>query len=152
MVNFALEKLGLLILFPKRVIYLLKPTDNQRIVQVLRELVVLNVVGSNPTSHPEEFLDNQTIIEDFSFYTTFYYSRNRQKSLKIRLISTHLIMVCFPIVSLKTNRNILTIRVEVRKEEKRKDGTFKVRIRITQNRKIKRFLHTKISITLVFFI
>ena len=114
--------------------------------------MVLNVVGSNPTSHPEEILDNQTIIEDSLFYTTFYYSRNRQKSLKIRLISTHLIMVCFPIVSLKTNRNILTIRVEVRKEEKRKDGTFKVRIRITQNRKIKRFLHTKISITLVFFI
>ena len=47
---------------------------------------------------------------------------------------------------------MLTIRVEVRKEEKQKDVTFKVRIRIAQNRKIKRFLHTKISITLVFFI
>ena len=28
--------------------------------------MVLNVVGSNPTSHPEEILDNR-IIEDFLF-------------------------------------------------------------------------------------
>ena len=33
---------------------------------------------------------------------------------------------------------MLTIKTEVRKEEKGKDGTFKVRIRITHNRKIKR--------------
>ena len=59
----------------------------------------------------EEILDNQMIIEDFSFYATFYYSRNRQKSLKISLISTLLITVYSPIVSLKkTNRNTLTIR------------------------------------------
>lgn len=38
---------------------------------------------------------------------------------------------------------MLTIKIEVRKKEKRKDGTFKVRIRITQNRKIKR-LSTKL--------
>ena len=67
------------LLFPKRVIYLLKPTDNQRIEQVLRKLVVLNVVGSNPTSHPKEILDNQTIVEDFLFYATFYRSRNPLK-------------------------------------------------------------------------
>ena len=69
MVNFALEKLGLLILFPKRVIYLLKPTDNQRIVQVLRELVVLNVVGSNPTSHPPKKRESSAVAEDFLFCT-----------------------------------------------------------------------------------
>ena len=68
-VNFAFEKLGLLILFPKRVIYLLKPTDNQRIEQVLRKLVVLNVVGSNPTSHPEEILGNQRLSRIFRLYT-----------------------------------------------------------------------------------
>ena len=83
------------------------------------------------------------IIEDFSFYATSYYSRNRQKSLKIRLISTLLITVCFRNVSEKTAIKMLTIKTEVRKEEKRKDGTFKVRIRITQNRKIKR-LPTKL--------
>ena len=29
--------------------------------------MVLNVVGSSPTSHPKEVLDNRKIIEDFSF-------------------------------------------------------------------------------------
>jgi hypothetical protein len=43
----------------------------------------------------------------------------------------------------KTAIKMLTIKTEVRKEEKRKDGTFKVRIRITHNRKIKR-LSTKL--------
>ena len=38
---------------------------------------------------------------------------------------------------------MLTIRAEVRKEEQRKDGTFRVKIRFTQNRKIKR-LPTKL--------
>ena len=38
---------------------------------------------------------------------------------------------------------MLTIRAEVRKEERRKDGTFKVRIRIIHNRKI-RWLSTKL--------
>lgn len=33
---------------------------------------------------------------------------------------------------------MLTIRAEVRREEQRKDGTFRVKIRFTQNRKIKR--------------
>ena len=55
----------MLILFPKRVIYLLKPTDSQRIVQVLRELVVLNVVGSNPTSHPKK--NPQLVLRIFLF-------------------------------------------------------------------------------------
>ena len=48
----------MMLLFPNEIFNLLKPTDNQRIVQVLRELVVLNVVGSNPTSHPK-ILGNQ---------------------------------------------------------------------------------------------
>ena len=69
----------MMLLFPNEIFYLLKPADNQRIEQTFRKLVVLNVVGSNPTSHPEEFLDNQTIIEDSLFYTTFYYSRNPLK-------------------------------------------------------------------------
>ena len=47
---------------------------------------------------------------------------------------------CFP---KKTNRNMLTIRAEVRKEQVRKDGSFNIKIRITQNRKIKR-LSTKL--------
>ena len=38
---------------------------------------------------------------------------------------------------------MLTIRAEVRREEQRKDGTFRVKIRFTQNRKIKR-LPTKL--------
>ena len=38
---------------------------------------------------------------------------------------------------------MLTIKTGVRKEEKRKDGTFKVRIRITHSRKI-RWLSTKL--------
>ena len=38
---------------------------------------------------------------------------------------------------------MLTIKTGVRKEERRKDGTFKVRIRITHNRKI-RWLSTKL--------
>ena len=29
--------------------------------------MVLNVVGSNPTSHPKGILDNHKIIEDFLF-------------------------------------------------------------------------------------
>ena len=31
--------------------------------------MVLNVVGSNPTSHPKDILDNHKIIEDFLFIT-----------------------------------------------------------------------------------
>ena len=38
---------------------------------------------------------------------------------------------------------MLTIRAEVRKEQVRKDGSFNIKIRITQNRKIKR-LSTKL--------
>ena len=38
---------------------------------------------------------------------------------------------------------MLTIRAEVRKEQVRKDGSFNIKIRITQNRKIKR-LPTKL--------
>ena len=56
-----------MLLFPREIFYLLKPPDNQRIEQTFRQLVVLNVVGSNPTSHPKEILSNQLIIEDFLF-------------------------------------------------------------------------------------
>ena len=63
----------MMLLFPNEIFNLLKPADNQRIEQTFRKLVVLNVVGSNPTSHPEEILDNQTIIEDFLFYLTFLF-------------------------------------------------------------------------------
>ena len=38
---------------------------------------------------------------------------------------------------------MLTIRTEVRKEQVRKDGSFNIKIRITQNRKI-RWLSTKL--------
>ena len=47
------EKATMMLLFPNEIFNLLKPTDNQRIEQTFRKLVVLNVVGSNPTSHPK---------------------------------------------------------------------------------------------------
>ena len=55
-----------MLLFPNEIFNLLKPADNQRIEQTFRKLVVLNVVGSNPTSHPEEILDNRD-YRGFSF-------------------------------------------------------------------------------------
>ena len=97
-----------------------------------------------PLVTQSKILDNQTIIEDSLFYTTLYYSRN---PLKIALKTVYfypfdygLFPNCFP---KKTNRNMLTIRTEVRKEQVRKDGSFNIKIRITQNRKIKR-LPTKL--------
>ena len=58
----------MMLLFPNEIFYLLKPADNQRIVQVLRKLVVLNVVGSNPTSHPKE--KSSVIIDCRGFFVS----------------------------------------------------------------------------------
>ena len=44
----------MMLLFPNEIFNLLKPADNQRIEQTFRKLVVLNVVGSNPTSHQKK--------------------------------------------------------------------------------------------------
>ena len=56
-----------MLLFPNEIFNLLKPADNQRIEQTFRKLVVLNVVGSNPTSHPKEVLDNQKRLSRIFF-------------------------------------------------------------------------------------
>ena len=50
-----------MLLFPNEIFNLLKPADNQRIEQTFRKLVVLNVVGSNPTSHPKEILGKKLL-------------------------------------------------------------------------------------------
>ena len=55
----------MMLLFPNEIFNLLKLADNQRIEQAFRKLVVLNVVGSNPTSHPREILS--IVAEDFLF-------------------------------------------------------------------------------------
>ena len=61
------KKATMMLLFPNEIFYLLKPADNQRIEQTFRKLVVLNVVGSNPTSHPKR--ESSAVAEDFLFCT-----------------------------------------------------------------------------------
>ena len=58
----------MMLLFPNEIFNLQKPADNQRIEQTFRKLVVLNVVGSNPTSHPKEILGKK-ITGDSLFFS-----------------------------------------------------------------------------------
>ena len=66
---------------------------------------------------------------------TFLFKRNLDQNAPEKADFYLLFPVCFRIVSIKIIFNMLTIRAEVRREEQREDGTFRVKIRFTQNRK-----------------
>ena len=71
-----------------------------------------------PLVTPKEILDNQTIIEDFSFIWLFCFSGILTKKALIQLVFILCLRFVSELFQQKTGSKMLTFRAEIRKEEK----------------------------------